>query len=163
MSHTPDVRSADSPAAASSGRAAPLSPQPGADAGRPAVRRVRRWPLIAVRALAIAFLLLTLVQAVLAGMFITGDVDLLALHEVNAHTIAFLSWLMVVSAVLLWRPGRGPWWPMPVTVLIAFLVQTQSGFGYSRSLALHIPLGVALVAGATALVFWSFIARGGRR
>ncbi|MDH2390854.1 hypothetical protein QCN29_19060 [Streptomyces sp. HNM0663] len=163
MSHTPDVRSADSPAAAASGRTAPLSAQFGADAGRPAARRVRRWPLIVMRCLVTAFLLLTLVQPVLAGMFITGDVDLLALHEVNSHTLTFLSWLMVVSAVLLWRPGRGPWWPMPVTVLIAFLVQTQSGFGYSRSLALHIPLGVALTAGATALVFWSFTPRGGRR
>ncbi|MFD9226040.1 hypothetical protein ACFWDI_39960 [Streptomyces sp. NPDC060064] len=159
MSQTPDVRPADS---LDPGAAARSSPRRRAG-GTPAVRKVRRWPLIVLRCVITAFLLLTLLQPVLAGMFITGDVDLLDLHEINAHTISFLSWLLVINTVLLWRPGRGPAWPIALAVVVAFLVQTQTGSGYSRALGLHIPLGVALVAGATALTYWAFAYRGGRR
>ncbi|MEV6399152.1 hypothetical protein AB0M39_30945 [Streptomyces sp. NPDC051907] len=160
MSQTPHVRPADSlepagPAAGSSSRRR---------SGRSSAERgVRRWPVILLRCLITAFLVLTLVQPVLAGMFVTGEVDLLELHEINAHTISFLSWLLVVSAVLLWRPGRGPLWPIPVALLLSVLVQMQSGWGFSRALELHIPVGVALTAGATALAYWAFSYRGGRR
>ncbi|MFD4143376.1 hypothetical protein OHS70_03945 [Streptomyces sp. NBC_00390] len=165
MSQPPDVRPAD---AANPGERDPRRPQTRSPRrrpadGPPAVRKVRRWPLILLRCIMTTFLLLTLVQPVLAGMFITGDVDLLTLHEINAHTISFLSWLLVINTVLLWRPGRGPLWPLAVAVLVAFLVQLQSGSGFSRNLGLHIPLGVALVAGATALTYWAFASRGGRR
>ncbi|MFF3327792.1 hypothetical protein [Streptomyces sp. NPDC002889] len=165
MSQPPDVRPAGTVGPAGRDPAVPQAHSPrGRTADDPdAVRRGRRWPLILLRCIITSFLLLTLVQPVLAGMFITGDVDLLDLHEINAHTISFLSWLLVINAVLLWRPGRGPLWPLAVAVLVSFLVQLQSGSGFSRNLGLHIPLGVALVAGATALTYWSFAHRGGRR
>ncbi|NUK83568.1 hypothetical protein [Streptomyces lunaelactis] len=160
MSQTPDIRPADSLDPADGAARSSLRRRAN---GAPAVRKIRRWPLITLRCLITVFLLLTLVQPVLAGMFITGDVDLLDLHEINALTIGFLSWLLVINTVLLWRPGRGPAWPIGLAVVLAVLVQTQTGTGFSRSLGVHIPLGVALVAVATALTYWAFAYRGGRR
>ncbi|MDL5201247.1 hypothetical protein [Streptomyces sp. ALI-76-A] len=138
------------------------SPDAGIDTAAP--RRVtRRWPLTVLRACTCVLLLLTLAQPVLAGMFITGDTDLLDLHALNATLVSVMSWLTVAAAVTLWRPGGGPVWPVGLTLVTAGLVEAQSGFGYARQLALHIPLGVALVAGLTAQTYWVFAHRAGHR
>lgn len=131
--------------------------------GRPGpARAAKRWPLVVLRTLVCALTLLMLIQPVLAGQFITGDSDLLDLHALNATFISAVSWILVAAAVTLWRPGGGPVWPIGVTLLVAGLVEAQSGFGYARNLAVHIPLGVALVAGMTALGYWVFTYRPGR-
>lgn len=130
--------------------------------GPTAVAPNRRWPLLVLRVLVCALTVLMMIQPVLAGQFVTGDSDLLELHELNATFISAVSWTLVASAVTLWRPGGGPLWPVGVTLLVAGLVEAQSGFGYSRNLAVHIPLGVALVAGMTALACWVFSYRPGR-
>ncbi|MEV2214610.1 hypothetical protein AB0H86_24680 [Streptomyces sp. NPDC050997] len=137
-----------------------MSPSPDAatEAETP-TRAARRWPLTVLRTSTCVLLLLTLAQPVLAGMFITGDTDLLDLHALNATLVSVMSWLTVAAAVTLWRPGGGPAWPIGLTLLIAGLVEAQSGFGYARQLYLHIPLGVALVAGLTAQTYWVFAHR----
>ncbi|MFF0158160.1 hypothetical protein ACFYRY_11610 [Streptomyces sp. NPDC005263] len=126
-------------------------------------RVARRWPLTVLRTCTCVLLLLTLAQPVLAGLFITGDTDLLDVHAFNATLISIMSWLTVGAAVTLWRPGGGPAWPIGLTLLIASLVEAQGGFGYARQLSLHIPLGVALVAGLTAQTYWVFAHRPGSR
>jgi hypothetical protein len=112
--------------------------------------------VVTLRVLITVFLLLTLLQPVLAGMFVTGDADLLTWHELNAHAINATSWFLVLDTVLLWRPGRGPAWPMAVAVPLSASVTVQGELGYARELAVHIPLGVLLVACATALTYWSY-------
>ncbi|MGW0333142.1 hypothetical protein ACWD0J_14940 [Streptomyces sp. NPDC003011] len=140
-----------------------MFPSPDADTEAAApTRMTRRWPLTALRGCTCVLLLLTLAQPVLAGMFVTGDTDLLDLHALNATLVSVMSWLTVAAAVTLWRPGGGPVWPAGLTLVIAGLVEAQSGFGYARQLALHIPLGVALVAGLTAQTYWVFAHRADR-
>ncbi|MDJ1138235.1 hypothetical protein [Streptomyces iconiensis] len=166
MTQTPDVRSADPPdgpvrAAQGAGTEAAHTSDsaPGAaprTASGTAPAKVRRWPLVLLRTVSTLFLILVLLQPVLAGMFVSGDVDLLALHEVNAHVISFVGWLQVLAAVLVWRPGRGPVWPLGLAVLLSAAVWMQGDWGYARQLDLHIPVGVLLVSAATALVHWSF-------
>ncbi|CAM5724119.1 hypothetical protein SALBM311S_00531 [Streptomyces alboniger] len=137
-----------------------MLPSPDAETEAETPTRVaRRWPLPLLRACTCVLLLLTLAQPVLAGMFITGDTDLLDVHALNATLISVMSWLTVAAAVTLWRPGGGPAWPIGLTLLIAGLVEAQSGFGYARQQSLHIPLGVALVAGLTAQTYWVFTHR----
>ncbi|WP_405612561.1 hypothetical protein [Streptomyces sp. NBC_00076] len=139
-----------------------MLPSPDAETEAETPPRVaRRWPLTVLRACTCVLLLLTLAQPVLAGMFITGDTDLLDVHALNATLVSVMSWLTVAAAVTLWRPGGGPAWPIGLTLLIAGLVEAQSGFGYARQLSLHIPLGVALVAGLTAQTYWVFAHRPG--
>ncbi|MFE9383027.1 hypothetical protein ACFYMO_07265 [Streptomyces sp. NPDC007025] len=167
MAHNPDGGLDGAPDAArgpAPGPAPPPSPTSGPDgtAAGAAGPRVRRWPIVLLRAVVTLFLLLLLVQPVLAGMFISGDVDLLELHEINSHTITFTGWVLVLAAVLVWRPGRGPLWPAVLALLLSFVISTQAGWGYARELELHIPMGVFLVSAGTALVHWAYAYRPGR-
>ncbi|MEE4420554.1 hypothetical protein [Streptomyces bugieae] len=72
-------------------------------------------PLALMRGAAAAFLLGTLAQAALAGLFVTGDVELLAWHDANAQVLAALALVLVLAAVLIrWRV-QGPRWPIAAT------------------------------------------------
>ena len=68
---------------------------------------VAGWIVWSIRVTVTAHLVSVLAQGVLAGMFITGDVDLLRLHSINGEVASGLATLQFVAAILLWRPGRG--------------------------------------------------------
>lgn len=111
------------------------------------------WTL---RVLAVLLLLDLVFQVVLAGMFITGDIDLLAMHSANASIpLVLLALLSVIAAVLLRWPARGPVAPMWWSVALLVLMQAQSGFGFARLVAIHIPLGVALFGLSAVFAFWA--------
>ncbi|MGH3934061.1 MAG: hypothetical protein ACRDS1_03610 [Pseudonocardiaceae bacterium] len=108
---------------------------------------------------------LALLQPVLAGWYLSGDYDALGVHDSNAGFVAFAVMGTFVGALLYWLPGRGRGWPVGVPVALFIALVFQFGAGYNRELALHIPLGVGIVA--TSVVFagwtWSPAARRGRR
>lgn len=112
------------------------------------------WPL---RVVVSVVALLVLVQPVLAGLFVTGDVGMLDLHSIIASFLVMLVFLQIVAAILLWRPGRGPAWPIAVSVGNFVLAELQSGLGYARVVAAHIPLGVLLFGFSVAFLVgvWS--------
>ncbi|MFD8994284.1 hypothetical protein [Streptomyces abikoensis] len=118
-----------------------------------------RWPLLLLRATAVLVLLDTLAQAALAGLFVTGDLDLLAWHAANAGVLSALTVLETVAALLVWRRLRGPRWPVVASVVLVALVSAQRGLGEARVLAGHIPLGTAIFGCATALACWAFTNR----
>ena len=62
--------------------------------------------------------------------------------------------IQFAAAVLFWRPGRGPGWPALATAALFFAEGMQIGMGYTRVLAIHVPLGVAIVASLLALSVW---------
>jgi hypothetical protein len=95
-------------------------------------------------------------QPVLAGQYLAGDFDALATHAVNAGLMFLVSIAAFVAAVLYWLPGRGAGWPTLVTAGMFVAINAQTAFGALRILALHIPLGVAIVGTAVALAVWSF-------
>jgi hypothetical protein len=115
----------------------------------------RHWPITLIRILAIVMLLQVFVQAALAGAFVTGNVNLLGLHSANAILLVLMSMALVPATALLVRPGRGPWWPIPVSVLLFTLIGLQVGLGYARQVGLHIPLGVTIMGLTAALTWWS--------
>ncbi|GGP53121.1 hypothetical protein [Streptomyces abikoensis] len=119
----------------------------------------RRWPLRLLRATAVLVLLDTLAQAALAGLFVTGDLDLLAWHAANAGVLSALTVLEAMAALLVWRRLRGPHWPVVASVVLVALVSAQRGLGEARVLAGHIPLGMAIFGCATALACWAFTNR----
>lgn len=122
-----------------------------------------RWPVGLLRALSVVVLLQMLVQAGLAGGFVTGQVSLLGLHSANGILLFLTSGLLVVAAVLLIRPGRGPWWPLVFTLVLWCLVVLQVGFGFARLVGLHIPMGVAVTGLISGLTWWSFAHRAAGR
>ncbi|GAA5047450.1 hypothetical protein HNP84_000367 [Thermocatellispora tengchongensis] len=117
------------------------------------------WIVWAVRVTCVLHLLGVLAQAVLAGLFVTGDVDLLKAHEMNAHVTTGLLVLQLVAVVVLWRRGRGKVWPVWASVALLVLLEAQVGLGYARDLVGHFPLGMMVFGGAAAMTAWAWLGR----
>lgn len=115
------------------------------------------WTVWLLRALVVLNAALVLAQPVLAGLFVTGDVGMLRLHSTIAGFLTALAFLQFVAAILLWRPGRGPAWPIWASLGFFLAVEVQGGLGYARAVGLHIPAGVLLFGFTVAMVIavWS--------
>lgn len=121
------------------------------------VRTVPGWSVWLLRASTVLVTVFVLLQPVLAGLFVTGDVGMLGLHSLNANVILLLVLIQLVAAFLVWRPGGGAVWPIWTSLAYLLLIEAQAGFGYARLVAVHIPFGVALFGLAVALLLgtWS--------
>ncbi|WP_086729267.1 hypothetical protein [Streptomyces carpinensis] len=91
-------------------------------------------------------------QAILAGRFLSGDYDMLTAHAVNANVIVTVGLVQVVVAVVYWRRGRGPGRPAAVSAVLLVAEAGQAVLGYQRSLGVHVPLGVTLIAAGLLLL-----------
>lgn len=92
-----------------------------------------------------------LVQAALAGSFLDGTGDALAWHEANAAVIGFAALGQLVLATLAALAGH-PRWPVLAGAVIFLAIGNQVSLGYDRDLAVHVPLGVAVFGGQSAMV-----------
>ncbi|MEV7192588.1 hypothetical protein AB0N81_12425 [Streptomyces sp. NPDC093510] len=101
----------------------------------------------------------TLVQGLLAGMLLNGDVDSIDPHGANAYIFELVVLLQVVAAVLLWRRNRWLTWPLKATIGILLFTFTQTFLGLESSLAAHVTLGVALCGMEMGLVMRAFMLR----
>jgi hypothetical protein len=86
-------------------------------------------------------------QPVLAGRYLTGDYDMLALHRLGADLVGYLGVAQLVVAALLWWRG-GTRWPFLASLLLLLGESGQYFAGVAGALDLHVPLGVALATGA---------------
>ena len=100
-----------------------------------------------------------LTQPVWIGIFLEGGYDYLLVHRSVGGVLIGFSWLVMLAAILLWRPGRLPAWPIAASMGLGVLLAVQFVLGSMRRTALHLPLGVALVAGAVGLAVWSWLPR----
>nr|WP_245653267.1 hypothetical protein [Herbidospora sakaeratensis] len=106
-----------------------------------------RWT---IRVTSVLHLAGVLGQALLAGLFVTGDADLLSWHESNAGITYSLLLVQFVAAVFLWRRGRVVW-PFWATSALIAAESLQIWVGMSRDLAVHFPLGMSIF-GASAVM-----------
>ncbi len=120
-----------------------------ARSGRP---RLSLWLL---RGVVTAFLVMVLAQPVLAGLFLTGDVDAIGVHGVIGSALAAVG-MGLVAVTLLYVLRRGRLWVLPVAALMFVATGLQIGLGYSRALQVHVPLGVAIVTAAALLAVWAW-------
>ena len=121
-----------------------------------------RLSLGLLRTVLTVHLLAVLAQPVLAGLFLTGDIDAIAVHGTIGSTLAAVD-LVVIGATLAYvLGGRGRLWVLPVVVALFLAVGLQIGFGYSRTLEIHIPLGVAIVTTSALLAIWVWSPSAGR-
>ena len=97
------------------------------------------------------FLLAVLAQPVLAGLYLSGEFDALAVHGAIAGVVILLAMALIGAALLFCTAGRGRFWPLPVAVATFLAAGLQTGFGYARQLGLHVPLGVVIVTVAVLL------------
>ncbi|MGW3494396.1 hypothetical protein [Streptomyces sp. NPDC001020] len=118
--------------------------------------QVRRWPLVLFRIMVTIEAALALGQAVLAGSFLSGHYKALDLHNLNAGITTTVALVQIVAAVLLWRPGRGPGWPALVSTALLVVEVVQMTLGYTRTLAVHVPLGVLIVTSTLLMLVWAW-------
>ena len=86
---------------------------------------------------------LVFLQAAFAGQFLDGNDVALSLHQGNAELIFWVAIAQLVIAITVWR-RRGPGWPAAASLLLLLAITFQLGLGYSRQIAFHVPLGVAI-------------------
>jgi hypothetical protein len=98
-------------------------------------------------------------QAVFAGQFLSGIYPALDAHRENATYAGISVLVAAVAAVLQFRPGRGPWWPIVAYLVLFGLIGLQILLGFAHALAWHVPLGVAIILIATALAVRAWMRR----
>jgi hypothetical protein len=105
-----------------------------------------RWPLLLARAITATLAVLVVVQAVFAGSFLGGQYNALMLHSAGAKASTVLS---VVQLIVLWFATRtgGPRRLVVAAALVTALLVAEFASGELRLTALHVPLGVLLIAG----------------
>ncbi|GAA3468630.1 hypothetical protein GCM10018965_031830 [Nonomuraea roseola] len=95
-----------------------------------------------------------LLQAFTAGQLLGGAGS--AMHGTGAGAVHVAGLLLLVTGVLMWRPGRGPGWPALASLAILLLGFVQSATGGSGAVALHVPLGMAIMGISVWLAVWAF-------
>jgi hypothetical protein len=89
--------------------------------------------------------LLVFAQAVFAGLFLDGNAAWRQWHAVNGMLlIPLLALLAVVLAVVRWRSG-GPGWIALASLALLLAIVVQNAMGQSGQVAVHVPLGVAIL------------------
>lgn len=120
---------------------------------------VRTPFVLLLRVLAVLTMAAMLWQPTVAGLFTTGRVSYLTLHDIGAGVAALLVALDVVAAVLLRWPGRGSAALIPHAVAMLVLVGAQMALGFTHLLAVHLPLGVLLFGMALGFTARAFARR----
>ncbi|MEJ2859572.1 hypothetical protein [Actinomycetospora flava] len=113
----------------------------------------------AFRVIALLHAAMTVAQAFAAGALLQASAAGLTVHQAVGGTLLLVAMLQVPLAVLAWRPGRLAPWPIAVSVVLVVAETAQVAVGYVGVLAVHVPLGVAIVGTAVALAWWAVRAR----
>jgi hypothetical protein len=92
-------------------------------------------------------------QPVFAGIYLNGSPAGMRMHQPTGLALVFLGLAQLLAATFWWRTG-GRWTAPAASLLIVAGEVVQVSMGYSRQLAIHIPLGVALVAGTVIFAVW---------
>jgi hypothetical protein len=128
-------------------------------ASAPPVPQVRRRLFVPLLGLwRVALLLLTAAvasQPVTMGLYLSGRYPMIGLHSAIGSALAAVA-LLVAALSLLYALAGGRVWVVPVSVVLFLATGFQIGMGYARNLALHLPLGVGILAGALLLTVWSW-------
>ncbi|MBF8193738.1 hypothetical protein ITP53_50290 [Nonomuraea sp. K274] len=110
--------------------------------------------MTAFKAVTVLNTLSVLAQAVTAGQLMSGGDA--SLHGLGAGAVHGLGLVQLIAAVLLWRPGRGAGWPVPVSLAVLLLGFVQSMLGGSGAMAAHVPVGMTLFGLSVWLLAWSW-------
>ena len=100
-----------------------------------------------VQTLVAANLGLVALQAVSAGLFLSGFAAAPRLHAIGAVALQAGAFIQAVAATVLWRRRRVPAAVATASIVLLVMVFLQAGFGFRRLFWLHVPVGVGLFAG----------------
>ena len=130
--------------------------RPSGEAIRPDRRRAGfGFTLVLLRVLATVHALLVLSQPVSIGQYLSGLYDWLGVHAFGASMVILSAMLLSVVTIGYALTG-GRLWVAVVGPALFLSEGLQIGMGYQRNLALHVPLGVAIVVATLAFAGWSW-------
>lgn len=112
--------------------------------------------LVLLRIVLVLHATLVVVQPVMAGYFLSGEVDAMAVHSPLGSTLWMLAFLQIFVAGLYWLAGRGRGWPVLASIGLFIAEMTQMTFGHTQTMSVHIPLGTSIVVAVALLAIWSF-------
>ena len=110
--------------------------------------------LLALKVIASVHVSLLTLQPVLAGQYFGGRLEAMAAHGTLGETVAWLAILQAIVALLSWRCKALSLWGACAFLTIFVLDGLQVHAGHAKLLALHVPLGTALLAVSFALTLW---------
>ncbi|MFI5730624.1 hypothetical protein ACIA49_10935 [Kribbella sp. NPDC051587] len=110
--------------------------------------------LALLRLVAVLHAVAICVQPIAIGIYLNGSTTGLQIHEPMGLALTSLGLTQLVVAVIYWRcGGRGV---APVVALLILTAEVvQAAMGYSKQLAIHIPLGVALIGSTIGFAVWA--------
>jgi len=111
--------------------------------------------LTALRVLILLNGLAILAQALFAGLFLGGDKAMLDVHGTGALAVHVSGALLLIVAVLYWRPWRGSGFPALASLVLLLAGFVQSMTGGSGATSVHVPLGLAMFGLVVWLAVWS--------
>ncbi|MFW6597051.1 hypothetical protein ACQBAU_06025 [Propionibacteriaceae bacterium Y2011] len=114
-------------------------------------RRAGRVLLWLLRVLCTLWLIQLLYQIILAGGFISGQVEWFQGHSLNGAMLGILPFFGVVAAVVHLVLVRRRWWLIPLWLGMWLLIEVQAILGYTRVIGAHIVGGSVLLATAAIL------------
>jgi hypothetical protein len=113
--------------------------------------RVARWTL---RIMLTLEAVLVGLQPISIGQYLDGRYALLDMHAAVAAGAEQVA-LLLIGVVIWYVLAGGRLWVL-VGILLGIAVEAQAAMGYIRDLAVHIPLGVAVVGGTIGFAIWAW-------
>ncbi|MFB6722014.1 hypothetical protein ACFCV3_17705 [Kribbella sp. NPDC056345] len=106
-----------------------------------------------LRGVAVLHAVAVCVQPIAIGIYLNGATTGLQVHEPVGLAVSFIGVAQLLVALVYWRlGGRGV--AALISALILFGESIQIGMGYAKHLAIHIPLGVALLGTSVCFAAW---------
>lgn len=121
------------------------------------ITTVRSGPVVTLwllRVVAAVQLIMMALQPVLAGLFLDGELDAIAVHSLSGSMLVLTDIVQAVVALIYVLAGRGKLWPLLLTIVMWMPIGIQIGMGHSRDMLVHIPLGVTLLVLQVVLFVW---------
>jgi hypothetical protein len=107
----------------------------------------RRRSLSAMKRMVVANLALVSVQALTAGLLMSGSALALRLHSGVGFALEFGTLIQAITTAILWRRRHVSSILAIINLILFVLVVLQVGVGFRRLYWLHVPIGVGLFAG----------------
>ena len=107
--------------------------------------RARLLATLPFRVWAVLHAVLVLAQVGLAGALLDAALGALAWHGGIGGSLILVATVQTVLAVPAVWPGRMPGWPVAVSAVLVVADTAQVAVGHLGLLAVHVPLGVAIV------------------